>query len=49
MPQILAAGGDVTFVSLPDMGIHGNSHMMMLDKNNLDIADIIMNWMDSHT
>jgi pimeloyl-ACP methyl ester carboxylesterase len=49
MPQILAAGGDITFVSLPDMGIRGNSHMMMLDKNNLDIADIIMGWIDSHT
>jgi pimeloyl-ACP methyl ester carboxylesterase len=49
MPQIVAAGGDITFVSLPDMGITGNSHMMMLDRNNLDIADIIMGWIDSHT
>lgn len=49
LPQILAAGGDITFVSLPDMGIKGNSHMMMLDKNNLDIADIVMGWIDSHT
>jgi len=49
VPQILAAGGDITFVSLPDMGITGNSHMMMLDKNNLDVADVIMNWIDNHT
>ncbi len=48
LPQIQAAGGDITFVSLPDMGIFGNSHMMMLDKNNLDIADIVMQWMDTH-
>ncbi|HEX8967154.1 MAG TPA: hypothetical protein VF937_04685 [Chloroflexota bacterium] len=48
LPQIEAAGGDITFVSLPDMGIFGNSHMMMLDRNNLDIADIIMDWIDNH-
>jgi pimeloyl-ACP methyl ester carboxylesterase len=48
LPQIVAAGGDITFVSLPDMGIFGNSHMMMLDKNNLDIADIVMDWIDTH-
>ncbi|MBV9578607.1 MAG: hypothetical protein JO057_08470 [Chloroflexi bacterium] len=49
VPQILAAGGDITFVSLPDIGITGNSHMMMLDKNNLDVADVIMSWIDAHT
>jgi pimeloyl-ACP methyl ester carboxylesterase len=48
LPQIAAAGGDITFISLPDMGIFGNSHMMMLDKNNLDIADIVMDWIDAH-
>jgi pimeloyl-ACP methyl ester carboxylesterase len=48
VPQIEAAGGDVTFVSLPDIGIHGNSHMMMLDKNNLEVADIVMHWIDAH-
>jgi len=48
LPQIVAAGGDISFVSLPDMGIFGNSHMMMLDKNNLDIADIVMDWIDTH-
>jgi pimeloyl-ACP methyl ester carboxylesterase len=48
LPQIEAAGGDITFISLPDIGIVGNSHMMMLDKNNLDIADIVMDWVDSH-
>ena len=32
------------FVRLADVGIHGNGHMMMLEKNNLEIADFIMNW-----
>ena len=48
-PQIAAVGGDITFISLPnDLGVYGNSHMMMLDKNNLDIADIVMQWIDTH-
>jgi hypothetical protein len=29
---------------LPDAGIRGNSHMMMLDRNNKQIADRIMAW-----
>ncbi len=31
---------------LPDAGIRGNSHMMMLDTNNKQIADRIMGWID---
>ena len=31
---------------LPDAGIRGNSHMMMLDRNNKQIADRIMGWID---
>jgi hypothetical protein len=27
------------------MGIKGNSHMMMMDKNNLQIADVILKWL----
>jgi hypothetical protein len=27
-----------TFVRLPDIGLRGNDHMMMLEKNNLDIS-----------
>jgi hypothetical protein len=29
-----------------DRGIRGNSHMLMLDRNNLQIADLILKWMD---
>jgi hypothetical protein len=29
---------------LPTHGIAGNSHMMMLDKNNLKIADLLIAW-----
>jgi hypothetical protein len=46
--QVTAAGGDATMMYLPKMGIKGNSHMMMQDKNNLQLADLILGWMDDH-
>jgi hypothetical protein len=38
----------MTFIALPDVGLHGNSHMFMLDKNNLQVADVILAWIDKH-
>ena len=35
-------------LSPPDRGIRGNSHMIMQDKNNLQIADLILQWIDEH-
>jgi hypothetical protein len=32
------------YVKLDDMGILGVTHMMMLDVKNLQIADVILNW-----
>jgi len=40
------AGIKPTAIRLADMGIHGNSHVMMLEKNNKDIAAVIANWLD---
>jgi hypothetical protein len=34
-------GGDVTLVHLPDRGIRGNTHFMMSDLNNVQIADLL--------
>jgi hypothetical protein len=34
-------GGDATFVSLPERGIHGNTHFAFSDFNNLVIAEQI--------
>jgi len=31
-PEI-SRGGDMTFISLPDVGLHGNSHTMMQQMN----------------
>jgi hypothetical protein len=46
--QVNDAGGDAQMMSLPDMGIKGNSHMLMQDKNNLQLADLILSWADKH-
>jgi pimeloyl-ACP methyl ester carboxylesterase len=42
---INAAGGTAKFLDLPAMGIKGNSHMLMMDKNNLQIADLMISWL----
>lgn len=46
--QVSDAGGDAQMMSLPKMGIKGNSHMLMQDKNNLQLADLILSWTDKH-
>jgi hypothetical protein len=42
---IKAAGGSVDLINLPDIGIKGNSHMMMQDKNSDQIAEVIQKWL----
>lgn len=39
------AGGSVDFVNLPDQGIKGNSHMIMMDRNSDEVAGLIQNWL----
>ena len=39
------AGAHPTFDRLADSGIHGNGHMMMLEKNNREIAEIMARWL----
>lgn len=46
--QVNNAGGDATMMHLPKLGQFGNSHMLMQDKNNLQVADLILKWIDSH-
>jgi pimeloyl-ACP methyl ester carboxylesterase len=46
--QLKKAGGDAEMMHLPKLGIHGNSHMLMQDKNNLQLADLILGWIDDH-
>jgi pimeloyl-ACP methyl ester carboxylesterase len=40
------AGVKSTFLRLPDAGIHGNGHMMMLEKNSDAIAKAMADWLD---
>jgi pimeloyl-ACP methyl ester carboxylesterase len=40
------AGVHPSVMRLADIGIHGNSHVMMLEKNNKDIAAVIGRWLD---
>jgi hypothetical protein len=39
------AGVKVAAVRLGDHGIHGNGHMVMLEKNNLQVAGLIVEWL----
>ena len=59
MDQINGAGGDMKFAWLPALvpndlypgspgPITGVEHMMMLDTNNQQVADLIINWLDYH-
>lgn len=40
------AGAKVDFIRLADVGIRGNGHMVMLEKNNLEVAAVIDGWVD---
>jgi pimeloyl-ACP methyl ester carboxylesterase len=40
------AGGHVDNVVLPEIGITGNSHMLMQDDNSLEVADWLWRWLD---
>jgi len=40
------AGIKPSVIRLADVGIHGNSHVMMMEKNSKDIAAVIANWLD---
>ena len=46
--MIGGAGGRATFMLLPELGIPGNSHMLMMDRNNLQIAALLRKWIAEH-
>jgi hypothetical protein len=43
--EISKAGGKVDIVDLPNVGMRGNSHMLMMDRNNLQVAALIQEWL----
>lgn len=43
---LASLGAKVTFRYLPDVNIHGNGHMLMLEDNSAEIAEMIIDWLD---
>ena len=39
------AGVHPVWIKLADIGIHGNGHMMMLEKNNIEIGGVMSRWL----
>jgi len=46
--QYTQDGGDATVYYLPEMGIHGNSHFLFQEMNNIEIADLVETWLKEH-
>ena len=44
--RLKALGGQAQMISPTEIGTRGNSHMIMQDKNHLQVADLILKWMD---
>jgi hypothetical protein len=40
--RVNATDGNARMTYLPEQGTRGNSHMIMLDRNNLQVADLIL-------
>jgi hypothetical protein len=38
-------GGDVTVVHLPEVGLRGNTHFPFSDLNNVQVADVMSDWL----
>lgn len=45
--RLKSAGGNARMLYLPDLGIKGSSHMLMMDTNNQQIADLILEWLST--
>jgi len=43
------AGVDADYIQLADIGIRGNGHMMMLEKNSDEVAGVIYEWLEENT
>ncbi|MGN0832558.1 MAG: alpha/beta fold hydrolase [Kiritimatiellia bacterium] len=46
--QYVKDGGDATVLSLPDLGIRGNSHFLFQERNSDQLADLVENWLRAH-
>ena len=46
LEQARAAGGRFDVIDLPKVGIRGNSHMVMMDRNSDQVAALIQQWLE---
>lgn len=42
------AGCSVDHVRLGELGIHGNGHLSMMEKNNEEVLGAVLNWVEDH-
>ena len=47
-PPQIRVHGHMKRLDLPALGIHGNSHMLMQDRNSNQLADLVIAWLDKH-
>ncbi len=45
---LAAADGSSEWIELPKIGITGNTHVMMMDTNSDQVADVVQDWMNRH-
>jgi pimeloyl-ACP methyl ester carboxylesterase len=45
---VRAAGGRASYLATYEQGVRGNTHMMMMDVNNLQVADWILSWVENN-
>ncbi|MBX9778482.1 MAG: esterase [Xanthobacteraceae bacterium] len=48
LKTVSAAGGLVDVVRLPELGIRGNTHFVMSDRNSDDVAGVVHGWLAKH-
>jgi pimeloyl-ACP methyl ester carboxylesterase len=47
--RLNAVSKNAAMLHMPAIGIKGNSHMIMQDKNSLEIADLIIKWIETQS
>ncbi len=43
------AGVKAEFVPLPEQGLRGNGHMVMIERNNHEVADFLIGWLGARS
>ena len=46
LERVRAGGGRYDVIDLPKIGIRGNSHMIMMDRNSDQVAGVIQGWLE---